>query len=48
MSYALSNGLSISVYFGKAEFPLSTANRITELHIIESVQLYVPQLNLSL
>lgn len=48
MSYALSNGLTISIYFGKTEFPLSTSNRITQLHIIESVQLFVPQLNLSL
>lgn len=48
MSYSLSGGLSVSLAFGSAEFPLDANNRIKKLHIVESVQLQVPQLTLEL
>lgn len=48
MAFSLSNGLSISLYLGDAEFPLGTINRIKMLHIVESVQLQIPQITLEL
>lgn len=48
MAFSLSNGLSVSLRLGDAEFPLDTVNRIKMLHIVESVQLQVPQLTLEL
>lgn len=48
MAYALSNGLSVALIIGQAEFPLDAVNRIRSLHMVESVQLQVPQLTIEL
>lgn len=48
MASSLSNGLDISLMFGEAVFPLENNNRISKLHIVESVQLQIPQLTLEL
>lgn len=48
MSYSIDKGVSISLVFGKAEFPLDANNRVKSLHIVESVQLQVPQMTLEL
>lgn len=48
MSYSVANGLSVTLIFGKAEFPLDANNRLKMMHIVESVQLQVPQLTLEI